>query len=118
MGLDVSHDAWHGAYSAFSRFRTQLAEAAGVKLSQMEGFEGSQRWDMEDPLSQLLNHSDCDGIIESKHLKLLAERIRATIKNSQDKNLGGHCGNWHAKAEQFATGCMAAYEDGEDLDFH
>lgn len=29
MGLDTSHDCWHGAYSAFSRWRDKLAEVAG-----------------------------------------------------------------------------------------
>lgn len=39
MGLDTTHDAWHGAYSAFHRFRTKIAEAAGLPpLELMEGF--------------------------------------------------------------------------------
>lgn len=39
MGLDCSHDAWHGAYSAFMRWRTMLAEVAGLPpLDLMEGF--------------------------------------------------------------------------------
>lgn len=29
MGLDTTHDAWHGAYSAFTRWRNKLAEVAG-----------------------------------------------------------------------------------------
>ena len=39
MGLDCSHDAWHGAYSAFMRWRQTLAEVAGLPpLELMEGF--------------------------------------------------------------------------------
>jgi hypothetical protein len=39
MGLDCSHDAWHGAYGAFMRWRTKLAEVAGLPpLMLMEGF--------------------------------------------------------------------------------
>lgn len=39
MGLDCSHDAWSGAYSAFMRWRTMLAEVAGLPpLELMEGF--------------------------------------------------------------------------------
>src|SRR5437016_2133419 len=30
MGLDTTHDCWHGAYSAFMRWRTKLAEVAGL----------------------------------------------------------------------------------------
>ena len=39
MGLDCSHDAWHGAYGAFMRWRCMLAEVAGLPpLELMEGF--------------------------------------------------------------------------------
>lgn len=39
MGLDTSHDCWHGAYSAFMRWRMELAEVAGLPpLELMEGF--------------------------------------------------------------------------------
>jgi hypothetical protein len=39
MGLDTSHNAWHGAYSAFMRWRQKLAEVAGLPpLELMEGF--------------------------------------------------------------------------------
>ena len=38
MGLDTSHGAWHGAYSAFYRWRCAIAEAANVPLDLMEGF--------------------------------------------------------------------------------
>lgn len=39
MGLDTSHGAWHGAYSAFMRWREKIAEVAGLPpLRMMEGF--------------------------------------------------------------------------------
>lgn len=39
MGLDCSHNAWHGAYSAFMRWRKKIAEVAGLPpLELMEGF--------------------------------------------------------------------------------
>lgn len=39
MGLDISHDTWHGAYSAFMRWREKIAEVAGLPpLELMEGF--------------------------------------------------------------------------------
>jgi hypothetical protein len=39
MGLDVSHGCWHGAYSAFHRWRVKLAEVAGFPpLELMEYF--------------------------------------------------------------------------------
>lgn len=39
MGLDISHNTWHGAYSAFTRWREKIAEIAGLPpLELMEGF--------------------------------------------------------------------------------
>jgi hypothetical protein len=39
MGLDTSHDCWHGAYSAFMRWRQALARAAKFPpLILMQGF--------------------------------------------------------------------------------
>ncbi len=39
MGLDTTHDCWHGAYSAFHRWRCELAKIAGYPpLDLMEGF--------------------------------------------------------------------------------
>jgi len=38
MGLDTSHGCWHGAYSAFMRWRTEIAKAAGIPLMFMDGF--------------------------------------------------------------------------------
>lgn len=39
MGLDTTHNAWHGAYSAFMRWRQELAKVAGLPpLDLMEGF--------------------------------------------------------------------------------
>lgn len=33
MGLDTTHGCWHGAYSAFSRWRDKLAEVAGYTFT-------------------------------------------------------------------------------------
>ena len=39
MGLDTSHDAWSGAYSAFHTWREMIVDAAGLPpLVLMEGF--------------------------------------------------------------------------------
>lgn len=41
MGLDTSHDCWHGAYSAFMRWRQEIAKVAGIPLMLMDGFYGT-----------------------------------------------------------------------------
>lgn len=58
MGLDISHDTWHGAYSAFMRWREKIAELVGVPLRLMEGFysaPGGDSWE------KLMNGKDIDG---------------------------------------------------------
>ena len=54
MGLDISHNAWHGSYSAFNRWREKIAEAAGYPpLELMEGFYSEDGFN--NPLSLLDN---------------------------------------------------------------
>lgn len=39
MGLDISHDTWHGSYSSFMAWRKRIAQVAGLPpLELMEGF--------------------------------------------------------------------------------
>ena len=38
MGLDTTHGCWNGPYSAFHRFREDLAKAAGIPLDMMQGY--------------------------------------------------------------------------------
>lgn len=42
MGLDTSHGCWSGAYSAFMRWRCEIAKAAG--LPPLQWMEGFYRW--------------------------------------------------------------------------
>lgn len=127
MGLDISHDAWSGSYSAFDRWRTKLAEVAGIPLNLMEGhWDGTPAHPMlplswaalsPDPLHVLLHHSDCDGIIEVKYLKGLAERLEQILPLLPDEDAGGHIRNWREKTQTFIDGCWAAYESDEPLEF-
>jgi hypothetical protein len=41
MGLDTTHGCFHGAYSAFGRWRNVVAHAADIPLHLMEGFYGN-----------------------------------------------------------------------------
>jgi hypothetical protein len=47
MGLDTTHDCWHGPYSMFMRWREWLAARVGLPLQLMEGFADSI-WDDSD----------------------------------------------------------------------
>lgn len=124
MGLDISHDAWHGAYSAFHRWRKRLAEVAGIPdLELMEGFgygdnTGKIKWESlkERPLHILLNHSDCDGQIEVPDLSPLIEDLTSLLP-LLDGDGGGHIGGYRDKTQQFIDGAKLALEKGQPLLF-
>lgn len=39
MGLDTTHGCWHGAYSAFNRWRDKLAEVAGYTFHKIPMYD-------------------------------------------------------------------------------
>lgn len=92
MGLDTSHDCWHGPYSAYGRWRNALAQAAGYGLVKTGPYKievpdlpyerftlanAAGDWGTvpEDPLLYLLVHSDCDGAIHPEQGRALATRL-------------------------------------------
>lgn len=115
MGLDTSHDAWHGSYGGFHLWRIRVAEAAGFPpLDEMDGFgpplrpwrgaPGDQR------LAPLLSHSDCDGDISPEDCASIAAAL---------DDLGPRLDDWaRPLAERFAAGCRRAAEAEERLEFH
>lgn len=129
MGLDTSHDCWHGPYGGFSRWRTALARAAGYKVTDEVRLGEPQYelpWDMfedknyqgewdsppgDDPLLFLLVHSDCDGVIHPAQGIHIAARLEQLIPLLDDE--------WTVqKTRQFDDGLRKAAEAGEDVDFH
>ena len=88
MGLDIDCKCETisfraGSYSGFGYFREKLAEASGFDLNQMEGFHhdkdygelsGSKPWTGQEPFYEILDHSDCDGVLTPKQCaKLLSD---------------------------------------------
>jgi hypothetical protein len=123
MGLDVSHDCWSGAYSAFSRWRSALAKAAGKPdLMTMQGYGGTGDWDEhygEDVLRELLYHSDCDGELEHRICAALAERLEQLLPEMDAMgDGGGHVGQYGDATRRFIKGLRDAHEAGENVEFH
>jgi len=58
MGLDTSHDCWHGAYSAFHRWRKEIAKHIGIPLDLMEGFYNHCEISFEDFENLLISSKD------------------------------------------------------------
>ena len=144
MGLDCSHNAWHGSYGAFMRWRKMVAKVAGLPpLELMEGFYEpldiktnepgmsgkaylgniNERlpisWDVlkPSPLHELLYHSDCDGGIPAESCGHIADALETLIPMLPDEDVGGHIGNWRTKTQQFVNGLRAAEDAKEPLLF-
>lgn len=120
MGLDTSHDCWHGAYSAFSRFRRKIAEVAGYgPMDDYRGFGGDKEWPDNDPLVGLLDHSDCDGSIPAKDCSAIADRLESLLPALERAgDGGGHVGLYSDAAKQFIKGLRKAAKANEDVEFH
>ena len=141
MGLDTTHGCWHGAYSAFTRWRNTIAVAAGYQLMDPtpeeqeqgyhsrytmiewsgvvpENFQGEWWRTPPDPLIVLIAHSDCDGVIHPAQAKPLADRLEELLPKLPAGDGGGHIGDWRAKTRQFIDGLRAAAEADEDVEFH
>lgn len=72
MGLDTSHNAWHGAYSAFNRFRTEIAHLAGFPpLELMEGYWGTN----DNPFTLLDYKYPIGNELEYSNIRRLKERL-------------------------------------------
>lgn len=136
MGLDTTHDAWHGAYSAFSRWRDKLWEVAGYDFSPDPESSWRQfpklNWDAiteknlqgewestpEDPLIVLIAHSDCDGSIYPEQAEPLADRLEQLLPLLPADPDNGHIGVWQDKTQKFIDGLRLAVTRGEPVGFH
>lgn len=116
MGLDTSHNAWHGPYSSFNRFRTMIAEKIGIKLEDMEGFGGNKSFsEVNHPIVPLLDHSDCDGELSVEECKSIVEGIDLilsdfNVKTDEDVYFVRYM-------KQFSDGCKLAISRNENIQF-
>jgi hypothetical protein len=139
MGLDTTHEAWHGAYSAFTRWRDQLATVAGYESAYLaataDGYgrntilidwghitqaqvDGEWEATPADPLLVLIVHSDCDGVIHPAQAGPLADRLEELLPLLPEGDAPGHVRNWRDKTRLFIDGLRLAVANGEDLEFH
>jgi hypothetical protein len=130
MGLDCSHDAFHGAYSAFNRLRQAVAKAAGgsypphddPKLSPSDWYWDDKYTVTTHPgLYAFLVHSDCDGEIQPDVCAMVACDLEPLLPAIAAQGSGGghleNQGGYGAVLQKFIDGCKRAHECGEALVF-
>lgn len=123
MGLNCSHDAFDGAYSAFHSFRGAVCVAAGGvwdKNGQWEILEDI--YNANAGLVEFLNHSDCDGEISPEMCLKIADNLEnlLPIIEANDNGGNGHiarAGGFAAVTRKFINGCREAAKLGEPLEF-
>lgn len=110
MGLDTTHDCWHGPYRRFHDFRVALAATIGLDLDSMERYGGVVPWETleGEPLTVLLDHSDCDGYIASEQCGPLADRMESLLPGIMSSFPDYTIEEIVADARRFIAGLRAA----------
>lgn len=146
MGLDCSHNAFHGAYSAFNTFRSEVCHAVGGshpphwlrnyngELARDENGQvirdlslDENRWYVPDAFTQaenpgmyeFLSHSDCGGEISPEMCKMVGDELELLLDEMPDES-GGHIlarGGFRQVLQYFIDGCRAAHAEGVPLLF-
>ena len=121
MGLDTTHDCWHGPYSMFMRWRAHLhhlmhpggqwgTDRRGLEEAWGQGVYGDQ----DVPINVLMAHSDCDGIIEADICESLASALQALVDKMPAR---GIYDVMKPATERFIAGLRLAAAAGEDVEF-
>lgn len=130
MGLDCSHDAFHGAYSAFNRLRQTIAKATDGSFPPHEDKElDDNLWYWGDSFSRkthpglfiFMQHSDCDGEISPDDCIKIANDLESLLPEMEKHGIGtGHVmvrGGYSSVVKKFITGCRLAAKNNEVLTF-
>ncbi len=123
MGLDTTHDAFHGPYSAFNRFRKDIAKVWGGSYPPHNDPNLDDKYvyfpdfmDENSGMAIFMRHSDCDGEINAEDCLKVAdelEELLPKLERYKDDNPF----NSHSRAVQFIKGCRLAHKRKEILEF-
>ena len=121
MGLDTSHNCYHGPYSSFTDFRYALADQIDIDLDDYIGYRGYRPTKyldtIEHDIMPLLNHSDCDGILTVEECKRIANGLTNILDNFNE-DINYSINNFKDKIIQFRDGCLEAIQNNEEVEFH
>lgn len=134
MGLDTTHDAFHGAYSAFNRFRRFILKSIGGSWPPHDDEKYDRDkwyWDEKvldvrkhEGLWEFFTHSDCDGEISPEMCVKVADELEAILPKieglAKSEVSSGHIerdGGFVEVTKRFIAGCRLAAERNEPLEF-
>ena len=119
MGLAIylnENVVWSSSYSGFGAWRDELAKAAGVPDWRTSGNPTEEEvmglWahQPKDPLSFVLQHSDCDGVILPDNAGRLARRLRGLLDDLADSE-------WLEATKDFIVALEVACDNRQVLEF-
>lgn len=123
MGLDTSHDCWHGPCSSFNDFRRFLARQIGVNLDDYVGYGGDIEFStLKHDIKPLLNHSDCDGWLTVPQCISIVKGLNSILDKLNEDTISVE--GWFdplyfkEKIGQFRDGCLKAIGLNEKVRFH
>lgn len=116
-----SESFWSGAYSRYNRWREQLAELAGYQETEAERYgqaiksfaETVWRNPIPGPFMELINFSDCEGVIGTTVSKKLAK----DFADFQEKADAHECDHFKAKYKEWREAFEFASDAGL-VEFH
>lgn len=137
MGLDTTHNAFHGSYIAFNYFRKAVAAAIGGSypphdpslrdenekplLDEMWYCDNDKATKETNPgLTVFFNHSDCGGYLTSNECQMIADEIEALLPEIDKQDYMGHTlgKGWISMiARQWVRGCRSAAKRKQKLTF-
>ena len=83
---EFSKAGW--SYGGFHSFRLRLAKELNLKtFPETIGKMTHNTWEdaeFDEPIEPLMNHSDCDGLLEPEECKKIAPRLRDLVRNWED----------------------------------
>ena len=110
MGLDTTHNCFHGSYTRFYEWRNALCVAAGIEYAcggrDRSAAELNGDWAKlpDDIIYVLIDHSDYDGHILAQHCAPLADRLEGLMPKLLRPD--------QESAKRFVKGLRAAHAKG------
>ncbi|GAB6122313.1 hypothetical protein [Dysgonomonas termitidis] len=122
MGLDTTHECWHGPYSSFNDFRKKLCSLIGLDIDQFCGYNNNapgcvlmSRHTIPHGIYPLINHSDCDGVLFPYESESIVEGLNDILE--KHPGLKDDDPYFYNKIIQFRDGCIKAVNKEETIEF-